>query len=167
MHSLCHSLQTATPTQTVMLQSPLAATLQNTLQSAMKTAMLQTAVKLAMLQKRLYMALLQSTHMPLAGPQGPRSAIALQGDCYLNFACTALGNRVLVRQRLVRCSSRTVLLCLSPTGELCGTAPTARCKRTWVGVGVAKVGRGCQKCFSVDSMLCSVRCAVLCASHDF
>ena len=62
-----------------------------------------------------------------------------------NFACTALGNRVLVRQRSVRCSSRTVLLCLSPTGELCGTAPTARCERTWVGVGVAKVGRGCQK----------------------
>ena len=52
---------------------------------------------------------------------------------------------MLVRQRLVRCSSRTVLLCLSPTGELCGTAPTARCKRTWVGVGVAKVGHGCQK----------------------
>ena len=65
MHSLCHSLQTATPTPTVLLQSPLAATLQSTLQSAMKTAMLQTAVKLAMLQKRLNMALLQSTHVEI------------------------------------------------------------------------------------------------------
>ena len=65
MHSLCHSLQTATPTQTVMLQRPVAVTLQNTLQSAMKTAMLQTAVKLAMLQKRLNMALLQSTHVQI------------------------------------------------------------------------------------------------------
>ena len=64
MHSLCHSLRKATPTQTVMLQSPLAATL-STMQSAMKTAMLQTAVKLAMLQKRLNMALLQSTHVEI------------------------------------------------------------------------------------------------------
>ena len=58
---------------------------------------------------------------------------------------TALGNGVLVRRPLVRCSSCTVLLRLSPVGELCGTAQTAPHGRTWVGVGVAKVGRGCQK----------------------
>ena len=58
---------------------------------------------------------------------------------------TALGNRVLVRRQLVRCSSCTVLLRLSPVGELCGTAQTAPHRRTWVGVGVAKVRRECQK----------------------
>ena len=63
MHSLCHGLQTATPTQPVMLQSPLTAMLQSTLRSAMKTAMLQTAMKMAMPQRMLQMALLQSTHV--------------------------------------------------------------------------------------------------------
>ena len=63
MHSLCHSLQTAMPTHPVMLQSPLTAMVQSTLQSARKTAMLQTAMKMAMLQRTLKMALLQSTHV--------------------------------------------------------------------------------------------------------
>jgi hypothetical protein len=46
-----------------MLQSPLTATLQSTLQSAMKMTMLQTAMKLTMLQRTLKIALLQCTHV--------------------------------------------------------------------------------------------------------
>ena len=49
MHSLCHGLQTPAPTQTVMLQSAVAATMHS--------------MKMAMLQRTLKMALLQSTHV--------------------------------------------------------------------------------------------------------